>query len=382
MNNFFQNGLSKKILIVISFVIVTLILWNTYDFSKKIKRNERVKMEVLAKAYDRFGTENMNQDYSLEAKIIESNNTIPMIVTDEKGNILMTRNLDPVKASKKGYLEEQLATMKKENAPIIINYLKEKEYIIYYKDSELLYRLQYYPLTLLLILVLFSGIIYMVFRANKTAVQNKLWTGMAKETAHQIGTPLSSMLGWIELLKLEDKAPEIVSELEKDVARLNIIADRFSKIGSVPTLSVHDIGGIIDDTVTYFKSRSSKNLDILIKKPEVALKANLNEQLFTWVLENLIKNAIDAMSGKGRLVVAVELTDKLIKVIVTDTGKGFSRSMYKKIFTPGFTTKKRGWGLGLSLSKRIIEDYHVGKIFVKKSEPNVGTSIEIQLKKL
>jgi len=370
---------SKYIILFVSFGIVVSILWNTYDFSRKFKSNERSKMEILAKAYDRFGSTDLDQDFSLEAKIIESNDDIPMIVTDGKGSILMKINLDAVKALDSVYLYKELALMKKENAPIIINYLENKQYAIYYRDSNLLTRLQYYPLTLVLILILFSGVIYLVFKSNKVAEQNKLWTGMAKETAHQIGTPLSSLLGWIELMKLENSVPEIVPEIEKDVLRLNVIAERFSKIGSIPEKELLDILPIIKTTLAYFKARSSKNIHFNFNTELSELLVSINEQLFTWVLENLIKNAIDAMPRKGSLTIGLTKTDKKIIILVEDTGKGMSKKQYKKVFTPGFTTKKRGWGLGLSLSKRIVEDYHLGKIFVKKSELQKGTVFEVQI---
>jgi signal transduction histidine kinase len=370
---------SKFIIVAVSFSIVTAILWNTYDFSKKFKTNERSKMEILAKAYDRFGSSDLDQDFSLEAKVIESNHNIPMIVTDGSGEILMRRNLDSIKALDTAYLNSQLIIMKAENSPIIINYLEDKQYVIYYRDSDLLTRLQYYPLLLLLILVLFSGIIYLVFKSNKVSEQNKLWTGMAKETAHQIGTPLSSLMGWVELMKLENEVPIIVPEIEKDVERLKIIAERFSKIGSVPEKKAFDVLPILTATMAYFESRSSKNIRFYFHTDVNEMVVNINDQLFTWVLENLIKNAIDAMGGKGALNVILLKTEKRMTLTVEDTGKGIPKNIYRKIFRPGFTTKKRGWGLGLSLSKRIVEDYHSGKIFVKKSELQKGTVFEIQI---
>ncbi|MDG1805894.1 HAMP domain-containing sensor histidine kinase [Flavicella sp.] len=369
----------KYIIVIVSFGIVSAILWNTYDFSKKFKTNERSKMEILAKAYDRFGSDDLDQDFSLEAKIIESNHNIPMIVTNELDSIIMNRNLDSIKILDKQYLYDQLRVMKKENTPIVINYLENKKYHIYYRDSDLLTRLQYYPLLLVLILLLFSGIIYLVFKSNKIAEQNKLWTGMAKETAHQIGTPLSSLMGWVELMRLDNSVPLIVPEIEKDVLRLSVIADRFSKIGSIPEKEPLDVLPILEKTLAYFKSRSSKNISFAFETQESEVIVNINEQLFTWVLENLIKNAIDAMAGKGALAICLKRESNKMVITAQDTGKGIAKNQFKKIFTPGFTTKKRGWGLGLSLSKRIVEDYHAGRIFVKKSETNVGTTFEVQI---
>ena len=369
----------KYIIVIVSFGIVSAILWNTYDFSKKFKTNERSKMEILAKAYDRFGSDDLDQDFSLEAKIIESNHNIPMIVTNELDSIIMNRNLDSIKILDKQYLYDQLRVMKKENTPIVINYLENKKYHIYYRDSDLLTRLQYYPLLLVLILLLFSGVIYLVFKSNKIAEQNKLWTGMAKETAHQIGTPLSSLMGWVELMRLDNSVPLIVPEIEKDVLRLSVIADRFSKIGSIPEKEPLDVLPILEKTLAYFKSRSSKNISFAFETQESEVIVNINEQLFTWVLENLIKNAIDAMAGKGALAICLKRESNKMVITAQDTGKGIAKNQFKKIFTPGFTTKKRGWGLGLSLSKRIVEDYHAGRIFVKKSEANVGTTFEVQI---
>ena len=274
--------------------------------------------------------------------------------------------------------------MKEENQPLIVNYKVDNVNVtqkIYYRDSDLLNRLQFYPLGLLLILLLFGTIIYLVFQQNKIAEQNKLWAGLAKETAHQIGTPLSSMLGWVELLRLENTNEDIVSEIEKDVSRLNTIADRFSKIGSIPKLSKHDIVEETKNAFDYIQSRSFKQIDFkFVNNEDNPLFVDLNVQLYSWVIENLVKNAIDAMQGKGKLTITVFQDNSYARVLVTDTGKGLPKRLHRKIFDPGYTTKKRGWGLGLSLAKRIIEDYHKGKIYIKKSEMGIGTSFMIELK--
>ncbi|WP_341216530.1 HAMP domain-containing sensor histidine kinase, partial [uncultured Wocania sp.] len=240
-------------------------------------------------------------------------------------------------------------------------------------------KLKYYPLALILIIVLFIAVIFFFYSSNKNATQNKLWSGMAKETAHQIGTPLSSLIGWTEILKSEHVNPEYIFEIEKDVDRLKTITERFSKIGSIPTLEVADI---IEETINsydYLKSRSSKLIDFEIITPEGDIPVRLNKQLYSWVIENLVKNAIDAMKGRGKLTVEISQLENNIKVSVTDTGKGIPKNQFKKIFEPGFTTKKRGWGLGLSLTKRIVEDFHDGKIKVLQSEINKGTTIQIAL---
>jgi signal transduction histidine kinase len=381
MLNFFKYLFSgKRLIILISFVIVSLILWNTYAFFKKFKQEEREKMEQFAFALERVGnTPNLDADMNLELKVLE-NNDIPCILTSVNGTIGEVHNLNEDKSNDPIYLQEQLAIMKRQNKPIEINYLGRKEYI-YYRDSDLLQKLTYYPIALILILGLFLGVIYLFFNSSKIADQNKLWTGMAKETAHQIGTPLSSLLGWVTILKSENINEEYVIEIEKDVDRLSIIANRFSKIGSAPNLTKNNIVDITTNIFNYLESRSSKQVEFSFHTTKNEILVNLNSELFGWVVENLIKNAIDAMQGKGSISVNIKEDENLTFIQISDTGKGIPKSKFNQIFKPGFTTKKRGWGLGLSLSKRIIEDYHKGKIFVKKSELNKGTTFEIQLDK-
>ncbi len=387
----YKNTL-KWVLIIASFLIVALILWNTNQFFRKFKNEERLKMEVLATAYENFNNPDLDVDISLENKIIESNKSIPMIITYDNGNIFRWANLGVTNSKKftslpvddRLYLSRQLIKMKEENNPLVVHYKVDNVNVtqnIYYRDSDLLNKLQFYPLGLLLILLLFGTIIYLVFQQNKIAEQNKLWAGMAKETAHQIGTPLSSMLGWVELLRLENTNKDIVNEIEKDVSRLNTIADRFSKIGSIPKLSKHDIVEETKNAFDYIQSRSFKQIDFkFINNEDNPIFVDLNVQLYSWVIENLVKNAIDAMQGKGKLTITVFQDNSYAKVLITDTGKGLPKRLYRQIFDPGYTTKKRGWGLGLSLAKRIIEDYHKGKIYIKKSEMGIGTSFMIELK--
>ena len=382
--NFFANTLLfKRITILASFVIVLSILWNTYSFFQKFKHEERVKMEILAEAQKQLGSDtDLNANVTLPLKILENNNTIPMILVDAKGDVVNTQNLDSVKALKPKFLEEQLAIMKEQNKPIVISYDGKNKQYIYYRDSDLLDKLTYYPLALILILVLFLAVIYLFYSSNKASETNKLWTGMAKETAHQIGTPLSSLLGWISILKMEKVDETYIEEIEKDVHRLNTIANRFSKIGSIPELKKENIVDITKQAFDYLESRSSKQITFSFSSSADEIYTNLNTELFGWVIENLIKNAIDAMLGKGQLNLQIETSQKKVKITVTDTGKGMPKKLFKQIFKPGFTTKKRGWGLGLSLSKRIVEDYHNGKIFVKKSEIDKGTTFQILLDKV
>src|SRR5690606_24533872 len=251
---------------------------------------------------------------------------------------------------------------------------------LYYGNSPLLNNLKYYPLALVLIILLFAAVAYFFYKSSKIATQNKLWTGMAKETAHQIGTPLSSLVGWTEILRSEHVNPSYLLEIEKDINRLQTITERFSKIGSVPTLKKTDIVKETVDSYEYLKARSSNLIDFRISAPETSIYVDLNSQLYSWTIENLVKNAIDAMKGKGKLKVSIFQTDAFVKINIEDTGKGLPKNLYHKIFEPGFTSKKRGWGLGLSLAKRIIEDYHKGKIKVLDSEIGAGTTMQISLK--
>ena len=379
-----QNTLFLKWLtIFVSIIIVTLILWNTYNFFVLFKIEERAKMEIIASAQKELvSNKDLNASTALPLAILENNSNIPLILVDENGVISSWENLDSIKAQNPDYLQEQLEIMKSENTPIAVPYTKNKMNYVYYRNSDLLNRLTYYPIALILILGLFLTVIYMMFTSSKIAEQNKLWTGMAKETAHQIGTPLSSLLGWIAILKTENVHDKYVKEIENDVYRLNTIASRFSKIGSLPELKQGNIVGIIRETYDYLELRSSKQISFSFVTSKEEIHTNLNQELVSWVIENLITNAIDAMQGKGSVAINISSDAKRIKILVADTGKGMTKSQFKQIFKPGYTTKKRGWGLGLSLSKRIIEDYHKGKIFVKKSEIGKGTVFQVTLNKI
>lgn len=371
----------RWIMIAASFVMVTLILWKTYEFFQHFKDEEFVKMENWSFAQaDLHKMNNLDVDIgNLPLKVITSNKTTPMILVDSNGKVSSYNNIDEAKASDSVYIQKLILKFEKENNPIQVKQDGKIVSTIYYGNSPLLNKLKYYPLALILIIVLFIAVIFFFYSSNKNATQNKLWSGMAKETAHQIGTPLSSLIGWTEILKSEHVNPEYIFEIEKDVDRLKTITERFSKIGSIPTLEVADI---IEETINsydYLKSRSSKLIDFEIITPEGDIPVRLNKQLYSWVIENLVKNAIDAMKGRGKLTVEISQLENNIKVSVTDTGKGIPKNQFKKIFEPGFTTKKRGWGLGLSLTKRIVEDFHDGKIKVLQSEINKGTTIQIAL---
>ena len=273
-----------------------------------------------------------------------------------------------------------LATFKKQNEPIKLEIGPGKFQYLYYGNSSLINKLKYYPIALLLIIVLFGALVYTFYKSTKMATQNKLWAGMAKETAHQIGTPLSSLIGWLELMKTVPLDTSSVAEMEKDIVRLQTIADRFSKIGSKPVLETLDLVQETADSYAYLQSRFSQQVAFSFDAPNEKIFLPLNSALHSWTIENLVKNAIDAMKGKGSLKVSIETEGKVVKIKVSDTGKGIPKNQFTQVFEPGFTTKKRGWGLGLSLTKRIVQDYHKGKIKVIESEVGKGTTIQISYK--
>jgi signal transduction histidine kinase len=307
----------------------------------------------------------------------------PMMMISPNGDFVTIKNVDTTGVNDvNAYLSRLRLKFEKENKPIPVMYRDTNYGNIVYGNSNLLNKLKYYPLALILIIVLFAAVVFFFYRSSKVATQNKLWTGMAKETAHQIGTPLSSLIGWTEILKIENVDPEHIKEIEKDIDRLQTITERFSKIGSIPKLETTNIIAETQDAYHYLKTRSSKLIDFEFVAPEDVIHVQLNSQLYSWTIENLVKNAIDAMKGKGQLKIEVIPNDKFVHIKVTDSGKGISKQLFKKIFEPGYTSKKRGWGLGLSLARRIIEDYHSGKIKVVASEIGKGTTIQISLKQL
>ncbi len=371
----------RWIIIVASFAIISLILWNTYIFFQNFKAEERTKMENWSFAQQSFIGSKSNDEIEVTSKILVSNTTTPMLLLDAEGNISSSNNLDEEKLKNSKYANQLIEQFKKENNPIEVRYDGEVYNTIYYGNSPLLNKLKYYPLALLLIIFLFAAVAYFFYKSSKNAAQNKLWTGMAKETAHQIGTPLSSLIGWTEILKGEKVNPEYIQEIEKDVNRLLTITERFSKIGSAPTLEKADIVKETIESYDYLKSRTSKLIEFEINVPNEVIEVNLNKQLFSWTIENLVKNAIDAMKGKGKLKLEITHLENNVKINISDTGKGISKQDFKKVFEPGHTSKKRGWGLGLSLARRIIEDYHDGKIKVLQSAIGKGTIMQIALKK-
>ena len=306
----------------------------------------------------------------------------PVIITNEDGtNILSYGNLDSILMKDDTYAHRQLELMKQENDPLEIDFKNTGKAKIYYRSSDLIEQMKYFPILQFIVIALYLLIAYLLFSWARRSEQNQVWAGMAKETAHQLGTPISSLMGWVELLKMQEEPFAGTQEMEKDIERLQIVTDRFSKIGSVPVLEPTDIVPLVRDTMDYLQKRFSKKFEFVIQLPEGPLTVPLVPSLFRWVLENLTKNAVDAMGDHGKIT--LELTEGSSEVLidVSDTGKGIPKKMYKQVFNPGYTSKKRGWGLGLSLAKRIIEEYHKGKIFVKSSVVGQGTTFRIILKK-
>ena len=375
-----SRNVTRWIIIIASFIIVSLILWNTYSFFQRFKEDERLKMELWAQAQITVNN-SLDEDVTLPLKIISNTNTIPIIVTNEKDSIINYANIDDIDINDAKKLKNYLAKLKNENDPIVMQYAKGKFQYLYYGNSSLLNKLKYYPLALLLIIFLFGLLVFNFYQTSKIATQNKLWAGMAKETAHQIGTPLSSLIGWLEILKMENVPASTIKEIEKDITRLQTITDRFSKIGSAPIMEKVDLVKETFQSYEYLKSRFSKQIEFSFLAPEKVINVNLNPTLHSWTIENLVKNAIDAMKGKGTLALNIIEEEKEVKIFISDSGKGIPKNQFKKVFEPGFTTKKRGWGLGLSLTKRIVEEYHKGKIKVFQSEINKGTTMMLNFKK-
>ena len=375
-----KRNTTRWFIILASFCIISLILWNTYTFFQIFKNEERLKMNLWAKAQKTLINADENTDVELPLQIFSTNSSIPIILT-ENNKIINAVNVDDKIIKSKSESARFLANLKNENDPIVIEYAPGKFQELYYGNSALLNKLKYYPIALLLIIVLFAALVYNFYRSTKMATQNKLWAGMAKETAHQIGTPLSSLIGWVELLKAENVAESTTLEIEKDIERLQTITDRFSKIGSEPKLKNQDIIAATRETFDYLQSRFSKQVVFSFQAPELPVFVLINPTLHGWTIENLVKNAIDAMKGKGNLDLVMEQEGDWLKIKVSDTGNGIPKNQFKTIFEPGFTTKKRGWGLGLSLTKRIVEEYHKGFIKVVQSEIGKGSTIQLSFKK-
>ncbi len=378
-------GKLKNSWLLFAFGIVILILWNTNVLFRNLSKEERTKMELWAMAQEEYI---QNQELNnLTFEVLQRSGQNPMIQVDANDKILEMRNIDWDETKQdSASLYRILEKIKKENLPIVIQYKDSNGTLVidqklYYGNSATLKKLQYYPLALLLIIILFGAVLYFMFKTAKIAEQNRLWAAMSKETAHQIGTPLTSMIGWITLLKEKQPDSTSLKEIEKDIARLNLITERFSKVGSIPELHPNDLVESIKITVDYLQKRSSEHIQFHLQLPNKPILIPLNPQLISWTIENLIKNGIDAMKGKGVLHIQLKEHPSQIEVLIQDSGSGMKKELASKIFKPGFTTKTRGWGLGLSLVKRIVEDFHLGKISVLKTEIGQGTTFQILLKK-
>jgi signal transduction histidine kinase len=384
MNVYSQKKRWKFFLLLGAILIGGFTLWYTNQLTNELKKGEYQKMELWAEAIrilsiSESGTE--THYMNLVNMVISNNTSIPVILADTTDAVLSYNNIEVPERNSDAYLHKTLLQMKAEGNIIEIQLGENEKQYLYFSESILLHKLGWFPIIQLLVVTIFILVAYMAFSGARKAEQNQVWVGMAKETAHQLGTPTSSLLAWIDLLKLKTSDLPMIEEMGKDVGRLKTIADRFSKIGARPDLEPADLAITVTTMLNYLKVRSSSQVNFIVDnqlKSDTFVK--INTILFEWVIENLCKNAIDAMEGKGTITIRLTSNKKHIVMDISDTGKGMHRSMYKTIFEPGFTTKKRGWGLGLSLVKRIIEQYHYGKIFVADSQVGKGTTFRVLLK--
>jgi signal transduction histidine kinase len=386
-NNSYQlKKIFKILLLTFAFLIGFFSLWYTNGLVNKLELRERAKIATWADATRLIASPEFEGDVNFLFKIIEANTTIPVILTDENGIVKGSRNLDSTGYNGNNFMRDKIKTMELENEPIEIEYIVGQKIKIFYENSELLNQLRIYPYFQLGIIALFLMISYFAFSYSRRSEQNKVWAGMSKETAHQLGTPISSLIGWVDYLKEGEYSvpPKILDEINHDLERLNLITERFSKIGSKPSLSICNLHEVLRESTLYINSRTSDKVSIEIKDWDKlsGIDVSVNKPLFAWVIENLCKNAVDAMNGEGIIWFEVfEDDSNYIFIDIHDTGKGIPANKQKTIFKPGYTTKKRGWGLGLSLVKRIIENYHQGKIYVKSSEIGKGSHFRIELLK-
>lgn len=385
-------------IVVIALLLAGVSLYYTNTLVKKLEQREKRLIDLYAKGLEFAVDEKVGDELTfLMQEIVGANNSVPMILTDEKDNIINSRNIrlpdkqekllsvdeaQKIVSQEEKILARELAIMKEENLPIVVSFLGDKNYI-YYRSSDLLGQLRYYPYVQFVVIIIFGLLTYMAFNYSRRAEQNRVWVGLAKETAHQLGTPISSLMAWVEYLRLDETADQsIANELEKDVQRLQMVTARFSSIGSEPTLQPENISVVVQSFMNYLQKRISSQVKVRVKDwlpPEKMV--NMNRYLFEWVIENICKNAVDAMAGRGELRLRLrEIPEGDVVIDITDTGKGMNKQQVKQVFNPGFTTKKRGWGLGLTLAKRIIEEYHKGRIFIKTSEVDKGTTFSIILK--
>jgi len=365
-------------------MIGTLSLWYTNNLMKKLSSEEYKRIELWAEATQQLINSDPEQDVSFLFEVLRNNETIPVILVDMEDNILSYRNIDSTKMEDPEYQKKKLIEFQNNGKKHFVIKTEDGTELnkIYYSESNLLKQLHYYPYIQLAMVFLFILASYLAFNVSRRAEQDQVWLGMSKETAHQLGTPISSLLAWLEIIKESNSDPIMVEEIEKDIKRLEKITARFSKIGSQPQLTEMDLYEVLENSVNYIKSRVPNSIDIRtdFSKHE-KIFVPLNQELFEWVVENICKNAVDAIGQSGKIVLTAEIHNENIYIDIKDSGKGIPKSQFKTVFNPGFTTKNRGWGLGLSLVKRIVEQYHKGKVYVKQSEINVGTTFRIVLKK-
>lgn len=363
--------------VIMAIIVVLLSLWLSNRLVKELADEERRKIEIWAMA-----TESMlmdeEMDMSLVLRILESNTTIPIILYDKSSGKLTPRNIKLPEEDAESYLQIKIVEFGRRHDPIA---LLEMNQLLYYDDSHTLKTLQLYPYWQLLVIALFTGLAFFALNRSQRAERDRVWVGLSKETAHQLGTPISSLTAWMEYMKLKEINPQLLTEIDKDVSRLQMITERFSKIGSITGLKPEDLRGVIRRSVAYLEKRVSGAIVFNMRFPEHPVIVDLNEPLFGWVIENIVKNGVDAMQGEGIITFEIFEKGKMIHLDISDTGKGLHKSKFKKIFSPGYTTKDRGWGLGLTLVERIVEENHKGEIFVRRSEPGKGTTFRIQLRK-
>lgn len=385
LNKYQVKSLLKFMLLIVALSIVAVSLLYTDNLAKQLKEEERAKVALWAEATRLIATMEEDDDFDVTyaLSVIKANNTIPVIVTLQDGTVIASRNIDSSQESDPSYINQTIKQMKESNDPIIAGLYENQNIVIYYENSILFTKLKLYPYVQLVIIAVFLLVSYYAFSYSKRSEQNQVWVGMSKETAHQLGTPISSLMAWMDVIEAQDGQmnEEVRQEIQNDIKRLELITERFSKIGSEPVLSPVKLTEVVDETVGYLSKRLSSKISFDVVDQTVDSTVHLNVPLFAWVLENLTKNAADAMSGEGAMRYEISETDRNVFLEVSDTGKGIPSGRFKTIFEPGFTTKKRGWGLGLSLVKRIVENYHNGTIHVKESNPGVKTTFRITLKK-
>lgn len=380
MNSIYDSRQRLKYVFIIGAVVIAIASVFVSDLLiKDLAREERQKIEVWAEATRVVTSEDPSLNMKLILQIIQGNTSIPVMLCNEQDSVMNYKNIELPEKNVEGFLYQKAQELKKKNQPIPIDMEDGTFQYLYYDDSINLKRLLIYPYAQLSVMAVFILIAFLALTSTKRAEQNKVWVGLSKETAHQLGTPISSLIAWVEYLKMKEVDPSLLEEMEKDVKRLETIADRFSKIGSQPEPVPLDIRDSIHAALNYMETRISSKVKITVEAPEEPVMVLMNDSLFAWVVENLCKNAVDAMGGQGDIRFHIEEKAKKVYIDVSDTGKGILKSKFKTVFNPGYTTKKRGWGLGLSLVKRIIESYHGGKIYVKNSEIGKGTTFRIEL---